>query len=109
MRPGFSIKELAEILGIDPKRVGQSVDPAMNELARLWMRNPTKTMLFLIDTVQTLQRARRSELQMSEEEIGERICMAKGRYDGPNGMECMKHMADIATGRAVHPNDIKRM
>ena len=109
MRTGFSIKELAEILGIDPKRVGQSVDPAMVKLAKLWNKNADKTMAMLLEAAATLRMVRPSELHMSEEEIDVRICMAKGRYDGPNGPECRLHMADIQDGRAVHPADIKRM
>ena len=99
MRPGFSIKELAEILEIDARRVGQSVDPAMEKLAKLWMRNPTKTILFLMDTVQTLQRAQRSEMQMSEGEIDARICMAKGRFDEPQELVPREPLGTRFNGR----------
>lgn len=91
MRIGFSGKELAQILGVHKNNIKASIDPAMEKLAKLWMKNPTKTMDFLLDTVHTLQRLRRSDLPMSEEEIGERISMLAGRYDGPSGPECGQH------------------
>ncbi len=103
MRIGFSVKELAEILGIDPRRVGQSVDPAMEKLARLWMRNPTKTMEFLLDTVHTLQRIRLNAVApMPEDEIEDRIKIATGRMN-----QRALIASDISTGRTAHPNELR--
>ena len=106
MRIGFSVKELAEILGIDARRAGQSVDPAVDKIARLWMRNPTKTMELLLDRVTTFQRARTQALrnEMSPAELEDRKCMAHCRFDS-NGKTCREFKADVATGRAPHPNE----
>ena len=99
MRVGFSIKELSKHLDKDPRKVGDFIDPKMREVAKLWMRNPTKTMLFLMDTVQTLQRIHRSEMQMSEAEIDARILMAKGRYDEPLGLVPREPLGTRGNGR----------
>ena len=108
MRIGFSVKELSKILGISSNNMKNAIDPAMEKLARLWMRNPTKTMEFLLDTVNTLRRCRAGEFsdaKMSEAEIQERICRLQGRSDMPEETSHLEHLADVATGRAVHPND----
>ncbi len=86
------MKELGKILEVDPRRAGQSVDPAVEKLARLWMCSPTKTMELLLDRVATLRRARQHE--MPNDEIEERIKMATGRMNTRH-----RQASDIATGR----------
>lgn len=98
MRIGFTVKELSEHLGIDPRRVSQRVDPAFEKVAKLWRVNATKTMQLLMSVV--LDQVRAQAYQMPDDEIEQRIAMATGRQDTR-----VIRAADVATGRAPHPMD----
>ena len=79
MRIGFTVKELGKILGIGPNHIKQAIDPAMEKLAMLWRKNPTKTMDLLLSEVKKLDQ--RYGPVMTDVELEDRIKMATGRFD----------------------------
>lgn len=86
MRTGFSVKEIAEILGVHPNKAGQSLDPAIEKIARLFRASAIKTMLLIMERAAELETDQDS---MSESELE---CLARfqtGRLDRkvlhPNG------------------------
>ena len=73
-RTGFSCKQAAEILGIDPRRVTQALDPAAEKFGKLWNADPTATMRIILEWAERVR-------DISDEELEQRIAMQRNRID----------------------------
>lgn len=74
MRIGWSCKEIAAILNVSPTKAGQSLDPAMHKIAKLYRVDPIRTTQAILTAIEELE-------AMSEEELAAREAMLNGRMD----------------------------
>ena len=78
MRIGWTCKEAALVLRVHENRVTQALDPALRKIALLWVADPTRTMLAILDMVDKLP-ADNGEMQGAE--WHRRLAMQTGRLD----------------------------
>lgn len=76
MRTGFSDKEAAIALRVHPRKVSQSLMPAVRKLAALWRIDPTRTLELIQSELCELD-------PMSDDELRLREAMLIGRADRP--------------------------
>lgn len=67
MRSGWSLKQAASVLEIDPKRVTQSLDPSLTRIAKLMRVNALATHEAIMDQMSRLPPMTDVELQIQNE------------------------------------------
>lgn len=74
MRTGWSCKEIGVILNVSPTKASQSLDPAMEKIAKLYRVDPIRTTQMILDEIEQLE-------SMSEMELSLREAMLRGQIN----------------------------
>ena len=74
MRPGWTDKEAAPVLGVAERKVSQAYMPALVKVAKLWRADPNRTLRDLLAAADDLE-------PMTDREIELRRRIATGRVD----------------------------
>ncbi len=67
MRDGWSIKDAGEVLGINPKKIPQAIDPAFLKVAKLELADPFRTKLEMVKAMR--QAIREATIRWEAEEV----------------------------------------
>lgn len=76
MRPGFSTKELAQLLGVHEHSATEAINPALRKVAKLWIANPVRFIETLLPFL-----AEADQAAFEQHELPVREAMAEGRIN----------------------------
>lgn len=73
MRIGWSCREAAIVLNIHPNKIPQSLNPAIDKIARLFRADPVKTMEAIMDAAKKLEPMTPEEVLVRHEQFARPI------------------------------------